>query len=121
VRALILVAAALPALLLGCSDPSNTQYLPVGSRCTMAGQCGTMPFDCVTSGFPGGYCTRPCTTDGDCPLDSACSLQQSCRRRCTSDADCRQSEGYYCAPPTSGHMLCEPRPLAAMDLGRPTG
>ena len=118
-RALFLVAAALIAG--GCSDPENTQYLPVGSRCMSASQCGTMPFECPSNnGYAGGYCTRPCTTDGDCPLDALCH-SQACRRRCTQDGDCRQSEGYYCAPLQGIPAVCEPHTVGAMDLGPPRG
>jgi hypothetical protein len=117
VRALVLVAVALIA---GCSDPENTQYLPVGSRCSSSGQCGTTPYDCsFASGLVGGYCTKSCTTDGDCPLDSTCQAH-SCFRRCTKDSDCREAEGYYCAPVNSFPAFCAPRP-APMDLGPPSG
>jgi hypothetical protein len=117
VRAFFLVAAA---LIIGCSDPADTQYLPIGSRCASAAQCGTMPFDCSFSdGNLGGYCTKPCTTDGDCPPDALCHLHL-CRRRCMNDSECRQSEGYFCAPLPAIPAACEPRP-AAMDLGPPSG
>ena len=115
-RALLLVAAVVFA---GCSDAADTQYLPVGSRCSSMSQCGTSPFDCQLTGFPGGYCTRPCTTDGDCPLDSLCSAHQ-CGRRCTSDGDCRQDEGYGCKALSSSTAVCAPVP-APMDLGPPSG
>jgi hypothetical protein len=121
VRAFVPVAAALVAVLasiIGCSDPANTQYVPIGSRCTSGGQCGTMPFDCNTAGYPGGYCTKSCTTDGDCPLDAAC-IDHACRRRCVHEADCRQNEGYSCAQ-SSGTTVCLPG-VATMDLGRPSG
>ena len=118
VRALVLVAAA---LILGCSDPPKTQYLPIGSRCTSPGQCGTMPFDCNTAGFPGGYCTLACTTDGDCPLDALCAHDHACRRKCSIASDCRSGEGYTCAPLTTSTSVCVPGSGSAVDLGRPAG
>ena len=83
---LVLVAA-------GCSDPANTQYLPIGSPCSSDRQCGTSPYDCAVAGYPGGYCEKSCATDGDCPSDSLCSaLVKACRRVCTSDAACRTTD-----------------------------
>jgi hypothetical protein len=121
VRALSLVAVALA---FGCSDAPNTQYIPIGSRCSSADQCGTTPFDCAVTGYPGGYCERPCTVDGDCPLDSLCGNARLCRRRCASDADCRVNEGYACFALAPSAGVCEPRQPATMgpvDLGPPSG
>lgn len=84
------------ALLVGaCSQADNQQFLPIGTRCTDSNQCGTKPYFCRESGYPGGYCEKPCTADGDCPSDSVCSTSV-CRRKCTSEAQCRSSEGYSC-------------------------
>lgn len=118
-RALILVAAAAASTVwVGCGDPTGTQYLPIGSRCMQASDCGTSPFTCDTAGFPGGYCSRTCVTDGDCPADALCAGDKECRRHCTADADCRQAEGYACGFPsgtTSG--VCLPGPSTPRDLG----
>jgi hypothetical protein len=88
----------------GCSDGPNTQYLPIGSTCGSAAACGTSPFDC-DEGQPGGYCTRPCVGDGDCPGDSVC-LRSICRRKCGSDDNCRASEGYHCVNAGATSTLC---------------
>jgi hypothetical protein len=66
-------ALVLSLVAAGCSDASNTQYLPIGSRCSSSGQCGTSPYDCAISGYPYGYCQKVCALDGDCPGDSLCS------------------------------------------------
>ena len=77
-----LVAAA------GCSDAGEHAVLPIGSRCSSDAQCGTAPYDCATTGYPYGYCEKPCTTDGDCPADSLCSATaHACRRVCTNVVD----------------------------------
>ena len=114
-------ALALAALVAaGCSDAANTQYLPIGSRCSSSGQCGTSPYDCALSGYLGGYCEKTCATDGDCPSDSLCSpLVKACRRVCTSDTECRQADGYSCQPIAGGRHVCETMP--SMDGGLPSG
>jgi hypothetical protein len=112
-------ALAIALVVAGCSDPANTQYLPIGSHCTSSSQCGTSPYDCATA-YRGGYCEKPCTTDGDCPADAVCSpAVKACRRRCTTSADCRAAEGYSCQPLVGGVGVCEAG--TAMDGGPPSG
>ena len=102
----------------GCSDAANTQYLPIGSHCGSDGQCGTSPYDCAVTGYPGGYCEKSCALDGDCPGDSLCSPGlHKCRRVCTSDTDCRVADGYRCQPVIGGRNVCEATP--PMDGGQP--
>lgn len=113
-------ALAIVALLVACGDPSNTQKLPVGSRCSSSSQCGTPPFDCAAVGYPGGYCEKPCTTHGDCPADSLCSpALHQCRRRCASNKDCRVDEGYGCRTIGGTDAVCEAGP--PLDGGQPSG
>src|SRR5688572_2010490 len=83
------------ALVPACGDPPNTQYLPIGQRCAEDDACGTSPYSCNQTGYPGGYCERSCATDGDCPTDSVCFALR-CRRACIdgSSARCRAAEGY---------------------------
>jgi len=90
----------------GCDDAPNTQRLPIGTRCADDGTCGTTPYVCVLSKYPGGYCARPCTTDGDCPLDSICA-QLSCRRKCVDDSTCRKAEGYVCRTTGATAPYCD--------------
>jgi hypothetical protein len=87
---LVFVAAA-------CSDAANTQFLPVGSRCSSDTQCGTAPYRCIADNHPFGYCDKPCKVDSECPADSLCATAAgACRRKCTVATDCRVSEGYSC-------------------------
>jgi hypothetical protein len=92
------VGPILVFLVAGCGSGS-AQKEPIGSRCKSNGNCGSAPFQCETGpSYPGGYCDKPCTTDGDCPLDSVCApLSPSvCRRRCNdNDATelCRTDSG----------------------------
>lgn len=92
-RSWLLIGAL--AVVLGCGDSANTQYVPIGSRCGSNSDCGTKPYNCVTAGHPGGYCQKDCSTDGDCPTDAIC-ISGECRRKCGSTSDCRSSEGYQC-------------------------
>jgi hypothetical protein len=111
---------AITLVVAGCNDSAGTQYLPIGSRCSNAMQCGTAPFTCNASGYPNGYCEKPCTTDGDCPADSLCSpVAKACRRRCSDDTACRTSEGYVCVTLPGGNGVCEPG--TTMDGGQPSG
>lgn len=45
---------------------------------------------------PGGYCSKFCTVDADCPPEAACPFLNGslCLKRCNTVADCR--EGYIC-------------------------
>lgn len=103
---LVLVAA--------CGSPANTQFLPIGSRCGQDSTCGTSPFSCNLS-LPAGYCTKVCTTDADCPMDSKCMLTSAgnqCRRTCTgAPGECRVTpDGYSCKsePGVSGsYLVCD--------------
>ena len=113
-----LLALTLALAVAGCSDPSNTQYVPIGSRCSSNTQCGTSPYDCAISGYPFGYCEKSCTTDGDCPADSLCSaVVKACRRVCSSDTACRTADGYTCQSVAGGRGVCEPGP--SVDGGQP--
>jgi hypothetical protein len=111
--------AVIALLVAGCSDPSDTQYLPIGSRCSSDTQCGTSPFHCnMGPGYMNGYCEKPCTTDGDCPQDSLCgtTAPKACRRVCSDVSECRGSEGYVCTALTTGKTVCDaPSPSAWMD------
>jgi len=89
-----------------CSEPPNTQYLPIGQRCGSDEDCGTSPFNCNNVTYPGGYCERTCTTDGDCPLDAVCASLR-CRRKCAATSDCRSTEGHVCRPIGASGPFCD--------------
>ncbi len=119
------VGAILVFLVAGCGSGSNTQKEPIGSRCKSNGNCGSTPFQCETDGYPGGYCDKPCATDGDCPLDSLCLPKplSACRRRCNDSVECRtdtgDGRGYACitSEGTTG-SYCDAQPLTSpVDLG----
>jgi hypothetical protein len=114
-RALLVVAAL---LISACSDPDNTQYLPVGSGCNHDSDCGTSPFSCAITGYYGGYCQKPCSTDGECPADSLCAVAvKQCRRKCATEGDCRPH--YVCVPGASSTVCDVPTSGSPMDGGSP--
>ena len=119
------VGAILVFLVAGCGSGSNQQKEPIGSRCKKNSDCGTSPFQCETTGYPGGYCDKICTTDGDCPLDSLCLPKPSsvCRRRCESSTECRTDVadgiGYACITSEGATgSFCDVKALTmSVDLG----
>src|SRR6476659_3849728 len=90
-------------LVAGCSQPSNTQLLPVGELCVHDNDCGSTPFLCRPE--YGGYCTKICTVDAECPMDSLCS-SALCRRVCNSNDQCRAM--YECRVEGTRSPVCLP-------------
>jgi hypothetical protein len=112
--------AWLALLLAACSTPPNSQRLPIGSRCNSDGDCGTAPFNCVIAD-PGGYCSRPCITNGDCPADALC-IGSACRRTCVDASACRTNEGYVCrSEPGTNSPVCDTTAGTPLDGGAPSG
>jgi hypothetical protein len=104
-RCLFLVALLASA----CSSPDNTAFIPLGSRCERNDQCGTTPYECLQPPeFVGGYCTRSCTTDADCPTDGVCLVAAAkCRRKCIATVECREGEGYVCRDKGATSRVCD--------------
>jgi hypothetical protein len=113
---ILVVALALAALGIfgpvgssGCSSPGNTQFLPIGSHCGADGDCGTSPYTCTPTA-PGGYCTKTCAKDGDCPTDAVCAMG-ACKRKCLSTDSatdgCRGPEGYVCRDEGAVSKVCD--------------
>src|SRR5262245_51571574 len=69
----------------------------LGASCRFNADCVDK---CVpdSAEFPGGFCTKPCVSDLDCPIEAACIASNGgvCAFRC-SDFDCpRLGPGYNC-------------------------
>ena len=103
----------------GDGNPSG-----VGNSCETDDDCETE--DCYL-GPGGGYCTSPCTTEGDtseCPPDTVCKPiqggQASCLLICGSETACEgvdDCDSEWCPDGSScvdidntEHMACEPNP-----------
>lgn len=127
-RAAALAAFAFAAVKLsGCETPTVTQSLTVGSPCAQASDCGSAPPFACGNLDRGGYCTKDCKTDMDCPGESICAFRGGtvgqCALKCDSTANCRFSSGYVCRPASNdvatlaSHGYCGLSDSAAPDLG----
>jgi hypothetical protein len=103
---------------------------PIGSPCTRHEDCtepagagclqtlggGLVP----TMSFPGGYCAKPCESDGglpDCGTGATCvgftsslggptTSMRLCAKKCSRDEECRVAEGYVCRMVLPGLGYC---------------
>jgi hypothetical protein len=117
----------------GCTGTGNnppTQNLSIGAPCGSSAECGDAPpFACDVT-RTGGYCTRPCATNFDCPIEAVCApvpgAGSVCVKKCDTGNDCRFGEGYVCHSATvegdlgASQSFCgvPPRDGGALDLAR---
>lgn len=78
--------------------------LPIGAPCAAALDCGIGRV-CLGAqdGAPGGYCTKVCQEDSECPAPGRCEMGPRDERICvpscepeSSPDSCRTEEGYRC-------------------------
>jgi hypothetical protein len=70
-----LLACALGVVLAACAGHgAGSIDEVVGAGCSVDSQCADR---CYTGNadFPGGFCSRPCTSDADCPGDTVCATK----------------------------------------------
>ncbi len=96
-----------------CTTSCTNNYGNVGDPCTDTAPCSAGNF-CLAQP-PGGYCTRTCQSDQQCPTGSVCSDQLGnegptnyCVETCTTDTECRWDEGYKCTNISGGRKACLP-------------
>ncbi len=102
-RAWIAVLLAVVAIA-DCSFDDSPEAGAVGSPCQGKADCeGGMCLPELMysdpTGWPGGYCTQPCSVDDPCPGGSDClelGDGQYCIQGCATHGDCRP--GYLCQP-----------------------
>ncbi len=91
------------SLVLSCSGSKRSvEGLPAGSACKSSSDCAdklvciytTAEGDQAVNLFPGGYCSRYCLSDKDCPEGSKC-IGSICIADC-SNCSSRSNEGYVC-------------------------
>ncbi len=103
----------------------------VGTPCTADSECAALGTGHVckkktSSGlndYQGGYCTKSCVTDSNCPTRALCLGPQPgygesdsvCWARCTGTEECRV--GYECYAVGGGDSACWLAPLPAFDAG----
>ena len=76
-------------LIAACGSSAGPTSRAVGGACTANSDCDQMCLSNQT--FPSGYCTRPCTSDGDCASGSMCvkdDFGQVCEVLCTTVSSC---------------------------------
>ncbi len=79
-------ALALVVLLGACQSSDVSREL--GAECTTPKDCDAV---CATgAAWPDGMCTSSCTTDADCPDETACVADQGgiCAYKCSTDENC---------------------------------
>jgi hypothetical protein len=97
--------------------PGTRAMVNVGDPCASLGDCPSSWF-CVgqQSGFPGGYCTKPCNASAStCPGDAFCALAFGfCLDGCTDSTQCRQP-AYGCSSRVAGVTLSKSACVAFRD------
>lgn len=81
----------------------------VGDSCSTNSDCPSNPSRTFCdSTAPGGYCTIPECTIGECPGNSICVTfgreTTYCMDHCEGDSDCR--DGYTCREDTNSRPFC---------------
>ena len=81
------------------TDTADAALRPLYSPCTSRSQCmGGTVASCLTTtdGYPGGLCSRSCSSDADCDGGICYSLTAGmrCIPSCTTPSECR--DGYQC-------------------------
>ncbi len=94
---------------------------PLLGRCTAAADCADMGAGCLTV-FPGGMCTKACTTDGQCNGGRCVNLgtQSLCLARCSSGGGECNTVGGACVPIDAAgtSLACVP---SCFTSGAPSG
>ncbi len=100
-----------------CVTNDNCAALGAGHLCKLKTSSGA-------SNYTGGYCTKDCIGNADCPSSALCLSAPGlgegdsvCWSRCTAPADCRS--GYDCYSIGGGDSACWISPLPAFDAGPP--
>ncbi len=98
---------------IACPSGSSCSFgscdVPVGGPCTSDAQCvPTSGGVCLTAadGWPGGYCTRGCTSYCGAGLLCVDAGSTACFTQCRTTSECRT--GYTCEILTSGEGICIP-------------
>ncbi|MGC9044617.1 MAG: hypothetical protein ACP5KG_12270 [Myxococcota bacterium] len=81
----------------------------IGAECSKDEDCTSGLFCLLNkSNYSGGFCTKSCTKDDDCPTEMGLTkicYEGICQRSCNSDADCGR-KGYLCME-QNGKGICQ--------------
>ena len=90
----------------------------VGTACTSSADCDS-ELQCsddigsVSGLFPGGYCSKSCQQDADCPATAVCGTVPGttsgvCLQACQHISDCRFNANYACADASICNLSTDP-------------
>ncbi len=97
----VLLAVALAA----CTR-SETGTRDLGATCLSPADCTALR--CLPAPtWPGGFCTRPCAADTDCPVGSDC-VDGVCLFACFDDQDCSFLLPGYACRQLGAALACAP-------------
>jgi hypothetical protein len=86
----------------------------IGLPCTTTADCSNVCLPRTV--YPGGFCSRACQIDGECPVASSCATG-FCLFSCFDDDDCSLLvEGWSCRD-LAGKLVCAPDSLTLPDAG----
>jgi hypothetical protein len=90
----------------------------IGLPCSAAAQCVSL---CLPpSIYPGGFCSRACRVDDECPVGALCS-NNVCLFACFDDDDCsllaNDLRGGWSCRDLAGKLVCAPDGLQIPDAG----
>ncbi len=98
-----------------CENPTSggggTGSQSLGESCAQNGDCASASCLPESTGFPGGYCTAPCSNNG-CPDNGECVSNydptgaSTCVSTCRGNTDCRN--GYLCVQVPGAPSVCMP-------------
>lgn len=88
-----------------CTQDSECISLGAGTSCRKTTQAGV-------GTYPGGFCTKQCSAENQCPGDAFCvrlwlssdEAQPLCLNKCDNASGCRK--GYTCYPLSNGAGVC---------------
>lgn len=94
--------------------PGGTGSTELGGPCNETSDCSGGAGATCLEAFPGGYCSRFCDTNDDCPGGSACDSGGYCLATCATSDDCRSE---YSCRVDAGESVCLPGAFGNGDVG----
>jgi len=99
------VLRALSILVLAACTRPEVVSRDLGGPCLSSADCSVRCLAAPT--WPGGFCTRPCAGDRDCPVGSGCT-DAVCLYQCFDDQDCSFLPPGYACRARAAALVCAP-------------